>query len=88
VPIMDPQLPAVASMCELGAEAMPPLWQYLWALDEKKQTSPSAHAKASAPRPVGHFSCKAATSKGAAMGAMGPIMDPQSCRRFASVREL
>jgi len=28
VPIMDPQLSAVASVRELGAEAMPPLWQY------------------------------------------------------------
>jgi hypothetical protein len=27
-PIMDPQLPAVASVRELGAEAMPPSWQY------------------------------------------------------------
>jgi hypothetical protein len=34
VPIMDPQLPAVASVRELGAKAMPPLWQYL-CLSEK-----------------------------------------------------
>jgi hypothetical protein len=47
----------------------------------KRHSSASAHPKASAPSAVTHFSCKAATSEGAALGASVPIMDPRSWRR-------
>jgi hypothetical protein len=46
-----------------------------------RHSSASAHPKASAPSAVTHFSCKAATSEGAALGASVPIMDPRSWRR-------
>src|SRR5204862_3712157 len=58
------------------------------ALRPPPATRAHLHPKASAPKQLGHFSCKKVTSKGAAMGAMGADHGPQSCRRFASVREL
>jgi hypothetical protein len=48
-----------------------------------KALEPICAPKGIGPSAAGHFSCKAATSKGAAMGAMGADHGPpQSCRRL------
>jgi hypothetical protein len=73
VAIMDPQWPAVASVRELGAEAMPPLWQYL------AMTALARRVHLRTPRASGSpggYSCKSSTFAGAAMGAMTSMMAP------------
>jgi hypothetical protein len=63
----------------------------LLAVSKKKAVEPICAPKGIGPRPVGHFSCKAATSKGAAMGAMGadhgPPRLPAVCVRAGAVTE-
>ena len=70
MPIMDPQWPAVASVRELGAEAMPPLWQYL-CLRQTKPLELICAPKRVGPRRSSRFPCKSATSEGAEKGAKG-----------------
>ena len=58
---------------------MPPLWQDFSRLRTAPSDSSSCRPpKASAPGTVRHFSCKAATSWGAAVGAMVPNKVPSS----------
>jgi hypothetical protein len=67
----SPQLPAVASVRELGAEAMPPLWQYFSQAD----TSPSLPPKGTDPLTLQHFPCKPAVSRDRERGHIA-FLDP------------
>ena len=63
-----PQLPAVASVRELGAKAMPPLWQYLSLVSKEKADEPIAAPKGPGSRTLPGFPLETGLSRGRAQG--------------------